>query len=176
MNFCRRCGEPLSHVAKHIYECPGGHTLFANPSPTVGVFFVTPDLQVLLSVRGIQPNEGMLDAFGGFVDQDESLEAAAVRELDEELSLKPKDYEPLRYITSSAVSYLFEHETLNLMSTLYWTRLTTDQPLTPSSDVTAIKQLPLHDFDLSLLHADDIRKGIVELRQIFPKVTKQGAS
>ncbi len=168
MNFCRRCGTKLTHKSDSAYTCANDHPIYTNPIPSVGVFFVTPDLRLLLAVRGVEPHKGMLDAFGGIVDiSDESLEAAARRELQEELSLSPTEYEPLQYLTSFATPYDYKHETLRVMSALYWTRLKTDRSLTAADDVAAIKSVPLSEVDLTKLHADDIRKGVKALQQLL---------
>ncbi len=170
MNFCRRCGKPLSKVSDNAYTCSSGHTLYTNPLPSVGIFFITPNLDVILSVRGLEPHKGMLDAFGGLVDYgDESLEAAANRELQEELSLTPDEYEPLVYLTSLATPYEYKSETFHLISSLYYSRLKTDRSLTPSDDVAAIQKVGLHEVDMNQLHAEDIRLGIKALQTKFPK-------
>jgi NAD+ diphosphatase len=175
MNFCRRCGESLTRTHDHVYECPNKHTLFLNPSPCVGIFFLTPENNLLLSVRGIEPHKDMLDAFGGFVDlADQSLEAAVQRELQEEVLLRPEAYNPLRYIISSYSTYPYQGEELPLMSTLFWTRLKPGYTMTAADDVAEVTEVSLHDVDLSLMHADDIRTGILELRKIFPKLEKEG--
>ena len=167
MNFCRRCGKPLTKAAKHMYKCADGHTIFPNSSPTVGVFFVTPDNHVLLSVRGIEPHKGMLDAVGGFLDGEESLEDAARREIREEVQLEPDQYEPFRYLTSCYETYPYQGESLPIASAMYWTRLKGDAQLQPSDDVLEIKSVPLHEVDMAALHADDIRAGIRELQRLF---------
>ncbi len=168
MHACRRCGAALQQTLPNTYTCPNNHLIFANSSPTVGVFFVTPDNHVLLSVRGIEPHLGMLDSFGGFLDGAETFEAAAARELTEELSLSPTDYEPLSYLTSGTGKYPFKGEVLPIVSVFFWTRLITTKALTPRDDVAAIQSLPLHDLDLALLHDADIRTGIKALQRRFP--------
>ena len=163
MNFCRRCGTPLTHIEKHIYKCEQGHTLFANASPTIGVFFVTDDKQVLLSVRGIEPHKGMLDSFGGFVDGAETLEHTMARELAEELGLGASDYTPPEYLISGVGNYPFGGEVLPILSSFYWSKLLVDTP-TPRDDVADIAIYPLADVPLDKLHDQDIVAGIKALQ------------
>ncbi len=47
--------------------------------------------KVLFVVRKYPPFEGMLALPGGFVEPDETIEAAAARELEEETGVKPRD-------------------------------------------------------------------------------------
>ncbi len=169
MNYCRRCGTSLAQLDRHVYQCANGHIIFANCSPAVGVFLVTPDHQVIFSVRGIEPHKGMLDAFGGFLDGEETFEAAASRELEGEVLLKTTDYGNLGYLTSGVGHYPYKNETLPVVSLLFWARVDSAKVLTPSDDVEAVKKIPLHKIDLALLHDDDIRAGIQELqRQLAP--------
>lgn len=168
MNFCRRCASTLKQVNGHVYKCSNDHIIFANASPTIGVFFVTDDNQVILSERGIEPHKGMLDSFGGFLDGEETIEAAVARELKEELNLNPSDYGELNFLCSGIGHYPYKNEVLPIVSSFFWTRLTTAKPLTPADDVAAIRTIPLHEVDLNTLHDDDIRVGIKKLQEIFP--------
>lgn len=166
MNFCYRCGTILTNIASKVYRCENGHTIFENPAPTVGVFFLKDNDEVLLSVRGIEPRKGMLDSFGGFVDSGETIQEAAIRELKEELDLNVSDYEPLRYLGSATGDYPYEGEVRPLISTFFWTRLISGTPLVPHDDVAAIRSIPLADINLDELHDKDIRWGIEELRRL----------
>lgn len=63
---------------------------FPRPAVTADVVLLAPgegDLEVLLVERGHDPFAGRWALPGGFVDQDEPLEAAARRELEEETGL-----------------------------------------------------------------------------------------
>ncbi|HUB93420.1 MAG TPA: NUDIX domain-containing protein [Verrucomicrobiae bacterium] len=168
MIFCRRCGKPLSHLHDHVYRCPNDHTIYANQSPSVGIFFVSLDNQkVPLATRGIEPHKGMLDAFGGFLDAKESFEDAAARELREELHLNPEDYQPLVYLTSEYDFYPYQDEPLPVISVLFWTRFNAQPPLHVADDVSSADWYELSNIDPNRLHANDIRKGIRQLHQLF---------
>jgi ADP-ribose pyrophosphatase YjhB (NUDIX family) len=169
MNFCRRCGSPLTPETGNAYQCANGHRIFDNPNPAAAVYFLSEDnRQVLLCVRGREPRKGMLDTFGGFVDHGESLEEGAMRELKEEAGLEPDEYEPLQYLCSSPGTYPYEGETHYNTVALFWSRLKTDRDLIAQDDVAGMQWTDLHTLDLGLLHDDDIRAGVKVLRQMFP--------
>jgi ADP-ribose pyrophosphatase YjhB (NUDIX family) len=168
MRFCRRCGAGLEQINGHVYRCTAGHTIFANAAPTVAVFFMVGDNKVMLAVRAEEPHKGMLDAIGGFLDGQETIEAAAERELREELGLEPHEYEPLRYLSSGTDIYPYGGEDIPFATAIYWSRLLTDRQPQPADDVAALQIEDLHSLDLTLLHTEDIRHGIRRLRELFP--------
>lgn len=166
MNFCRRCGASLIHTGGNAYRCANSHEIFLNSSPTMGVFLLTSDGQVLLSRRGIEPGKGLLDTFGGFVDGLESLEAATERELREELSLEPHEYGEPHYIASYEATYLFGGEYFPITSCVFWARLLTERELMPSDDVAEIVTLPIAAISESELHNDDIVRAVQALKAL----------
>ena len=164
MNFCRRCGTELEHIEKHIYKCQQSHVLFANASPSIGIFFVTEQNEVLLSVRGIEPHKGMLDAFGGFVDGAETLESTIERELEEELGIKPGDYTTPEYLVSGIGNYPYAGEALPVLSSFYWSKLLVTD-ITPKDDVADTATYPLAEVPFEKLHDNDIATGIKALQE-----------
>lgn len=168
MNFCRRCGAALMNVQRHVYRCENEHILYANASPSVGVFFLSEDNRsVLLAVRGQEPSIGMLDAFGGLCDGKESAEDAVRRELAEELELSVDEYGTPTYLTSANMLLHYKNEDIPLLSLFYWTRLQTKRELVARDDVADMQWVSLHDVDLPRMHADDIRYGVTKLRELF---------
>lgn len=162
VNFCRRCGKPLVHKGVGLWECANKHSTFNNPSPTVGIFFLTADKKVVLSRRGINPGKGMLDCFGGFVESGESIESAAHREITEETGLVKDQYGPLHYFYSSPATYHFQDEDRPIITSLFWAALDTDAHLAPNDDVAEIVTLPLGDVNPNELFNDDIKTGFIE--------------
>lgn len=165
MNFCRRCGAALTQKNDTHYICETGHNLYVNAAPTVGVFFVTPDNQVLLSVRGIEPFKGMLDSFGGFVDVGETFEEAAIRELQEEVGVTPDQYEPLQFVTTESGNYPYDGEDRAILGVFFWSRLKPGVVLKPADDVSEVAQIPLADVPMDRLDNQDVRKAIQKLQQ-----------
>lgn len=167
MNFCRRCGAALEYIDESAYRCTNQHMLFVNSAPCVGVFFVTDDKQVLLSVRGIEPYKGMLDTLGGFVEIDETFEEAAVRELQEEAGITPDQYEALQFISTETGIYPYDGEDRAILGVFFWSRLKQGVTLQPADDVSEIVQIPLAEVDLTQLDNGDVYKAIKKLQDIM---------
>ena len=84
--FCPRCGavaEVRHPRSLHCTSC--GYAVFFNPKPVGCALAREPDGRVWLARRGFEPGRGRWSMPGGFVDLGETVEAAIVRELEEEL-------------------------------------------------------------------------------------------
>jgi ADP-ribose pyrophosphatase YjhB (NUDIX family) len=89
MNFCSRCGHALEfkvpegdNLPRHV--CPQCHTIhYQNPKIVAGCLPVWED-KILLCKRAIEPQYGKWTLPAGFMENDETLEQAALRESREE--------------------------------------------------------------------------------------------
>ncbi len=107
MTHCPYCGATAVMVAEEgkALRCGAcAKMLFDNQAAAVGVVLRAPDGRVALSERARNPHKGKYDFPGGFVDRDENLEQAAVRELREELGITI-DAAQLRYLCSGYAHY-----------------------------------------------------------------------
>lgn len=93
LNYCSRCGTELRHGAvagedRDRASCPAcGHVAYVNPRLVVTALPVTDDGRVVLLRRGIEPGRGAWAQPGGFLEVDETVAEAAVRETLEETGL-----------------------------------------------------------------------------------------
>lgn len=165
MNFCRRCGVALTQVFPAGYRCAGGHSIFLNPAPGVGLFLFDENGDLLLSIRAIDPDKGALDAFGGFVNGNETLEQALERELEEELALSQDNYSKPIYLTSMTSSYRYGGEDCPVLSSLYYAHLKPGTVLTPRDDVASVYRGRIEDIDLAQVGGNDVRNGLKVLRE-----------
>lgn len=92
-NYCTRCGGELAMAALPAEErerlmCAAcGHIAYVNPRVVVTTLPVTDAGEVVLLRRGIEPGYGAWAQPGGFLEVDETVAEAAVRETLEETGL-----------------------------------------------------------------------------------------
>lgn len=88
MQYCPACGHCTfrANSPKSFLCSRCGFILYMNAAAAVAAL-IESDGELLLTVRANDPSAGMLDLPGGFVDHHETIEAALIRELREELDL-----------------------------------------------------------------------------------------
>ena len=87
--FCPRCGTEAVAVGSVPFRC--GQCGFANffgPVAAVGGLVINDAGELLLVRRARDPGKGKWGLPGGFVDRDETIEQALIREVHEETSLQ----------------------------------------------------------------------------------------
>jgi ADP-ribose pyrophosphatase YjhB (NUDIX family) len=93
LNYCTRCGAELRFGAVEGEErerlaCPScGHVAYVNPRLVVTTIPITDDGRVVLLRRGLEPGRGSWAQPGGFLEVDETVTEAAIRETFEETGL-----------------------------------------------------------------------------------------
>lgn len=93
LNFCSRCGSTLRFGTidgedRERLACPDcGHIAYVNPRLVVTTLPVTDDGRLILLRRGIEPGKGAWAQPGGFLEVDETVNQAAIRETWEETRL-----------------------------------------------------------------------------------------
>ncbi len=93
VNFCSRCGEPLEFGPidgehRHRLGCPRcGFIAYVNPRLVVTTIPVTDAGECILLRRGIEPGYDTWAQPGGFLEVDETVTQAAIRETLEETGL-----------------------------------------------------------------------------------------
>lgn len=88
--FCPQCGGTLHERRLDGRERPVcdccGHVVYLNPAPSVAAILHR-EGRVLLVKRGIEPGMGLWSLPGGFIEEDENVEQAVIREVEEETGL-----------------------------------------------------------------------------------------
>jgi NAD+ diphosphatase len=149
-----------------MYRCKNGHSIYANPSPGVGLFLLDHSGMLLMAVRAKEPNKGLLDCFGGFIDGDESFEEALDREIEEELGLSSSEYSKPRYLTSATGTYEYEEEASLVISSIYVAQLSRNANPVANDDVAAIRKFTVGAVPLDEVGSNDVRHGLATLQKI----------
>ena len=93
LRYCARCGEELVFTTppeenRERLACAAcGNILYVNPRVVVTTLPVTDSGEVVLLRRGIEPGYGTWAQPGGFLEVDETVAEAAIRETLEETGL-----------------------------------------------------------------------------------------
>jgi ADP-ribose pyrophosphatase YjhB (NUDIX family) len=90
--FCPYCGEKIveksfgARIHSYCVTCDRIH--YDNPFPAVAILVCNQKNQLLLVKRSVEPAKGKWCLPGGFIEVGESIEEAALRELEEETGFK----------------------------------------------------------------------------------------
>ena len=107
-DYCPKCKEEIETKEDgYVYEC--GHCDFLfynNPAPATAVILENDKGEIMFVRRANEPQKGLLDLPGGFVDPGERAEDGAIRELKEELGID-EDLD-LKFVTSWANDYPYK--------------------------------------------------------------------
>lgn len=91
MQYCSQCGSKniFSYIdGNNRFHCPQCQTIhYQNPKPTATLICIKNN-KLLLGERDRDPAKGQWGLIGGFMELNETLEEAALRELYEETQLK----------------------------------------------------------------------------------------
>ena len=117
LNFCSRCGSPLEFGTvpgedRERLACSAcGHIVYVNPRLVVTTLPITDAGEIVLIRRGIEPGLGSWAQPGGFLEVDETVNQAAIRETWEETGLLVEPGEIIGLYTrleASVVTITFE--------------------------------------------------------------------
>ena len=167
LNFCRRCGARLTDQTNGAFVCEKGHRLYSSPTPSANIFFLSDDDHVLLSVRGIEPYKGTLDAIGGFIDAGENAEEALVREIKEETGLDETQYEKPTFLCSMQAPYPYDKEVRDTLPLFFWARLLPGATPQAADDISSIVKIPLFDTPMDELERSKILVPFMRLRSVI---------
>ncbi len=112
---------------------------------------------ILFAVRAHDPQAGMLDLPGGFVDNDETAEQALWRELEEELGLKDV---PARYLASFPNSYPYGGVDYRTLDLIYLIELAEKPPLRADDDIVAIRWIPADSIPYEQIAFSSVRDAL----------------
>lgn len=158
--FCPKCGSN-SFLTKDIgrsFKCEECHfQYFINSSAAVACLIFNSMGELLLTRRAFEPNKGMLDLPGGFVDPMETAEEAAKREIKEELNL---DLSDLHYLVSFPNLYPYSNMVIPTVDLAFVCRTDDFIGMKPGDDVASIEFFPPGKVNLDALCSESMRQII----------------
>ncbi len=120
-HFCPRCGAANPSPGDIPFRClPCGFANFYGPVAAVGGLIVNDSQELLLVRRARDPGKGKWGLPGGFVDRNEKVEAALIREIEEETELVVSGTE---YLMSHPNSYCYHGVVAPVLDLFYVCRV-----------------------------------------------------
>jgi ADP-ribose pyrophosphatase YjhB (NUDIX family) len=132
---CPRCSAELEHRSSRV-ECPRcGFVHYANAVPAVAALVRDDDGRLLLARRAVEPDAGLWDTPGGFLEEGEGPEEGLRRELREEASL---EIEVERFVGTYLDRYGDGEEAPWVLNLVWDARIVGGEPV-PSDDVSELR-------------------------------------
>jgi NAD+ diphosphatase len=134
--YCPRCQGELEGDERRL-ECPhcGFVAYGGGPVPTATAVVVDENGHVLLGRRAVEPDKGLWDLPGGFIEDGEHPLDAVRRELREETAL---EIEPLAFLGIWMDKYGYDSGAENTLN-LYWTARVVSGTMAPDDDVEELR-------------------------------------
>lgn len=168
MKYCLHCGGEVSLTSPGAYVCQKCSTkLYDNPIPGVAAIVLTYDHKLVFGRRTREPKKDDLDCLGGFVDEDETLEAALYRELYEEGGIAREDIVSMDYLTSVCDVYPWQPKAHNVTSAYFIVQLKADVVVKPADDISTIETYDLDDIDPDLFAWEGMHQAYTEFKKLF---------
>jgi 8-oxo-dGTP diphosphatase len=132
---------------------------YPRPAVTVDAVLVSSGKSVLLIERGREPYKGKWALPGGFIDMEESLETACLRELQEETGITINEVKQFKAF--GAVGRDPRHRTI---SVVFYAFVGEEQPALAGDDAAKAKWFPLDELpELAFDHGQILEEFIAEV-------------
>ncbi len=162
-HYCPRCGAATVRAhRRNAITCENcGFVYFHNCAAAVAGIIETPGGIVLIR-RGKEPNAGLYDLPGGFVDYGESLETALLREIREEVGTEARI---VSYFASYPNRYAY-HGVVYLTTDAVFicTAAGIGETFEPNDEVGQCEIVRPAKIDLGLIAFDSIRSALADYR------------
>ncbi len=160
--FCPRCGSDQFRVsgARSLTCDSCSLQWYTNSAAAVACLIFNPQGKLLVTRRAIDPDKGMMDLPGGFIDPMESAEEAVRRELREELNMEVKN---MVYLASKPNEYFFSGITVFTTDLAFRVEAESLDGLTAHDDISSFEWIDPNEADPLEIPAPSIRHFIKEI-------------
>jgi len=157
--YCPECkSSAISFVNNHYISCTHCNFLYYHNTAGSVAAIIEFENDILLTIRAKNPGLGLLDLPGGFVDHNESLEQALIREVYEELSFNIQP-EAIAYLTSEPNIYEYKNITYNTIDSIFVIKLTEKPNIAlEKSEITEVLWLKKDKINIEQLAFSSIKK------------------
>lgn len=164
LKFCPRCGSSyFPATGSRSFRCMDcSFNYYINSSAAVAVLLFNDKGELLLTRRAVEPHKGKLDLPGGFIDPMETGEAAAVREIKEELGI---DIHSLRYFCSFPNEYVFSGFSVFTLDMAFLAQTESLDKMVAMDDISSFEFYKPQDVDLLELPSMSMKNILKELIQ-----------
>ncbi len=156
IKYCPRCGSSqfiYQDDKSFICESCDFH-FFINSAAAVAAIIENDKKEILMTIRAKEPEKGLLDLPGGFVDPGETAEDALKREIKEELNLQITDIE---FLTSYPNEYIFSGYSVYTLDLAFACKIKDFEKLSVKDDVAGYQFLSYNEIDLKKIGLKSIR-------------------
>ena len=165
IKYCPKCGGgEFLYKSDNSFLCENcNFHLYVNASAAVAALIVNEKGELLLTRRAFNPQKGMLDLPGGFVDVLETAEHALCRELKEELNL---EVEEMNYFMSFPNEYVFGGLSVFTIDLAYICRINSFNKINAKDDISGFEFYQIESIPYQEI-------GAISMREIIKSFVKK---
>ncbi len=154
--FCPKCGSTkISYDGIKKFQCSDCNFIFyINAATATAVIIELSDGRIILTQRKFNPAKGKYDLPGGFVDLNERVEEAAIREVKEELNL---DVSNIKFLASFPNIYEFSGITYFTCDIAFIAQCNDVHNLSANDDVQGYISIKPEEIDFDIISFESIR-------------------
>ncbi|MDR3329556.1 MAG: NUDIX domain-containing protein [Prevotellaceae bacterium] len=162
--YCPYCGsDSFAWDGVKSHRCSRcGRKLYTNAAAATIAVIGNPQGELLMTRRGREPSQGMLDLPGGFVDTGETAEHGVMREVKEELNVEVSS---LQFLGTFTNQYLYGGTVYFTLDLAFACAVRDLAPLRPADDVSSFVFLALHDIKLEEIAFRSVREVVEGLQR-----------
>lgn len=164
IKYCPKCGNKafLANSSKSFICDFCNFNLYLNSASAVIAIIFNNQKELLVTIRKTNPAAGTFDLPGGFVDNNETLENAVIREVKEELNL---DVVSIKYWKSFSNQYLYKDILYHTTDSAFFCEITNFDCIKTDDDVADYKFISIKNLEADNFGLDSIKKLVEEFKK-----------